>query len=144
MENDEDESQDIEDFEDVAESAKEIVVPGETLTEDVNEFMPGRGAIFNKEKTKIISLSIGLKQIRKNYINVIPLRGFYTPRAGDKVLGIVVDKNPVKYKLDINAKDLGVLKPKNTIKKERGRFSRGPGGRKPHEYNQSSSILEKY
>ena len=139
MENDEDESQDIEDFEDVAESAKEIVVPGETLTEDVNEFMPGRGAIFNKEKTKIISLSIGLKQIRKNYINVIPLRGFYTPRAGDKVLGIVVDKNPVKYKLDINAKDLGVLKPKNTIKKERGRFSRGPGGRKPHEYNQSSS-----
>jgi len=139
MENDEDESQDIEDFEDVAESAKEIVVPGETLTEDVNEFMPGRGAIFNKEKTKIISLSIGLKQIRKNYINVIPLRGFYTPRAGDKVLGIVVDKNPVKYKLDINAKDLGVLKPKNTIKKERGRFSRGPGGRKPHDYNQSSS-----
>ena len=141
MENDEDESQDIEDFEEVVESAKEIVVPGETLTEDVNEFLPGRGAIFNKEKTKIISLSIGLKQIRKNYINVIPLRGFYTPRAGDKVLGIVVDKNPVKYRLDINAKDEGILKPKNTAKKERGRFSRGSGGRKPQDFNQSSTEM---
>ncbi|MFX1276645.1 MAG: KH domain-containing protein [Promethearchaeota archaeon] len=139
MENDEDESQDIEDFEDVAENAKEIVVPGEILTEDINNFVPGRGAIFNKDKTKIIALSIGLKQIRKNYINVIPLRGFYTPHAGDKVLGIVVDKNPVKYKLDINAKDLGQLKPKNTIKKERGRFGRGAGRHTAPEQGDSST-----
>ncbi len=144
MENDEDESQDIDDFEEIVESAKEIVVPGETLTEDVNNFIPGRGAIFNRNKTKIISLSIGLKQVRKNYINVIPLRGFYTPRAGDKVLGIVVDKNPVKYRLDINAKDEGILKPKNTMKKERGRFIRGAGGRKPQQQDMAPSSTEVY
>ena len=62
MENDEDESQDIEDFEEVAENTKEIVVPGEILTEEVSNFIPGRGAIFTQDKTKIISLSIGLKQ----------------------------------------------------------------------------------
>jgi len=119
--------QEVEDFEEEGEVAREIVVPGETLTEDVKNFYPGRSAIFNKDKTKIVSLSIGLKQVRKNYMNVIPLRGFYTPRAGDKILGVVIDKNPVKYKLDINAKDLGMLKPKNTITKDRS-MGRGRGG----------------
>jgi len=121
----EEEIEEVEDFEEDADVTREIVVPGEILTDDVKNLYPGRGAIFNKEKTKIISLSIGLKQVRKNYMNVIPLRGFYTPRAGDKILGVVVDKNPVKYKLDINAKDLGMLKPKNTIKKDKGRMGRG-------------------
>ena len=58
---------------------------------------------------------------------MIPLRGFYTPRPGDKIIALVVDKNPVKYKCDINAKDFGTLKPKNTIKKARFRPMRGGG-----------------
>jgi len=124
---DEQEIEEVEDFEEDSDVTREIVVPGETLTEDVKNFYPGRSAIFNKDKTKIISLSIGLKQVRKNYMNVIPLRGFYTPRAGDKILGVVIDKNPVKYKLDINAKDLGMLKPKNTITKDRDKMGRGGG-----------------
>ncbi len=125
------EDNEFEDFED-EESVRDVVVPGEVLTEDVKNFLPGRGTILNKEKTKIISLNIGLKQIKKNYINVIPLRGFYTPRPGDKVMAMIVDKNPVKYKCDINAKDFGQLKPKNTIKKGRSSGFRG-GGRFPQE-----------
>jgi len=126
MENNDDEITDDE-FEDFAdeEDSREVVVPGEVLTEDVTNFLPGRGTILNKEKNKIISLNIGLKQIKKNYINVIPLRGFYTPRPGDKVIALVVEKNPVKYKCDINAKDFGQLKPKNTIKKGKIRGFRG-------------------
>ena len=92
------------DFE-AEETSRELVVPGEVLTKDLENFLPGRVAIFNNDRTKIVSLNIGLKQIKKNYINVIPLGGFYTPRPGDKVLALVVDKNPVKYKCDINAKD---------------------------------------
>ncbi|MFX1238271.1 MAG: exosome complex RNA-binding protein Rrp4 [Promethearchaeota archaeon] len=130
------------DFEEGETTEREIVVPGEILSDDTENYLPGRSAIFNKEKNKIISLSIGLKQIRKNYINVIPLRGFYTPRSGDKVLGIVVDKNPVKYKIDINAKDLGHLKPKNTMKKEKGRFGRSSGGGGHH--GRSDDRTEKY
>ncbi|MFX0020900.1 MAG: exosome complex RNA-binding protein Rrp4 [Candidatus Hermodarchaeota archaeon] len=128
MENNDEEPIDdeFEDFED-EEDTREVVVPGEVLTEDVSNFLPGRGTILNKERNKIISLNIGLKQIKKNYINVIPLRGFYTPRPGDKVIALVVDKNPVKYKCDINAKDFGQLKPKNTIKKGRTRGFRGGG-----------------
>ncbi len=128
MEQDEESVDDeFEDFEDDEEAIRDVVVPGEVLTEDVKNFLPGRGTILNKEKNKIISLNIGLKQIKKNYINVIPLRGFYTPRPGDKVMALVVDKNPVKYKCDINAKDFGQLKPKNTIKSGRTRGFRGGG-----------------
>ncbi|MFX0038593.1 MAG: exosome complex RNA-binding protein Rrp4 [Promethearchaeota archaeon] len=128
MENNEEEPIDdeFEDFEE-EEDTREVVLPGEVLTEDVTNFLPGRGTILNKERTKIISLNIGLKQIKKNYINVIPLRGFYTPRPGDKVIALVVDKNPVKYKCDINAKDFGQLKPKNTIKRGKIRGFRGSG-----------------
>jgi exosome complex component RRP4 len=111
-------------FED-EETSRELVVPGEILTEDIKNFLPGRGTIFNDKKDKIISLYIGLKQIKKNYVNVIPLKGLYTPQAGDKVLAIVVEKNPVKYKCDINAKDYANLKPKNTMKKFKLRLGRG-------------------
>jgi exosome complex component RRP4 len=111
-------TQEDDDFED-EETTRELVVPGEILTEDVANFSAGRGTMLNRERTKIISLHIGLKQIKRNYVNVIPLKGFYTPQAGDKVIAIVVDKNPVKYRCDINAKDFAQLKPKNTMKRMR-------------------------
>lgn len=135
MENDQDDSteepttednedEEIDEFDD-DETTRDLVVPGEILTEDTENFLPGRGTIFNSERTKIISLNIGLKQVKKNYINVIPLRGFYTPRPGDKIIALVLDKNPVKYICDINAKDDGILKPKNTVKRGKPRGFRG-------------------
>ncbi|TXT58137.1 MAG: Exosome complex component Rrp4 [Promethearchaeota archaeon] len=118
------ESQDEDDeFED-EETTREIVVPGEVLTEDTENYIPGRGTILNKSRDKILSVLLGLKQIKRNYVNVIPLKGFYTAHPGDKVIAIVVDKNPVKYRCDINAKDQATLKPKNTIKRGRLRGSR--------------------
>jgi len=154
---DEKEGEEFEDFEDVEddEDSRDIVVPGEVLTEDTKNFLPGRGTIYNSGRTKIISLNIGLKQIRKNYINVIPLRGFYTPRPGDKVIALVVDKNPVKYRCDINAKDFGTLKPKNTIKRGKmgsfrdrggrgGRGGRDSGGRGGGGYRQEEANTERF
>ena len=121
---DNNETEEVDEYDD-EETSRDLVVPGEVLTEDTKNFLPGRGTIFNKDRTKIISLNIGLKQIRRNYINVIPLRGFYTPRPGDKIIALVVDKNPVKYRCDINAKEEGILKPKNTIKRGKPRGFRG-------------------
>ena len=114
----EEESQDEDDFED-EETTRELVVPGEVLTEDTQNFSAGRGTMLNRERTKIISLHIGLKQIKRNYVNVIPLKGFYTPQPGDKIIAIITDKNPVKYKCDINAKEFAQLNPKNTMKRMR-------------------------
>ncbi len=115
---------DIDEFDD-EETSRDLVVPGEILTEDTKNYLPGRGTIFNKDRSKIISLNIGLKQVKRNYINVIPLRGFYTPRPGDKIIALVTDKNPVKYICDINAKDRGILKPKNTVARGKPRGYRG-------------------
>ena len=132
------ESEDIDEFED-EDTSREVVVPGEVLTEDTENFLPGRGTIFNKNRTKIISLNIGLKQIQRNYINVIPLRGFYTPRPGDKVIALVTDKNPVKYRCDINAKEEGILKPKNTVKRGKPRGYRGGA---PQNHDNSTEKYE--
>ncbi len=121
---DNNETEEVDEYDD-EETSRDLVVPGEVLTEDTKNFLPGRGTIFNKDRTKIISLNIGLKQIRRNYINVIPLRGFYTPRPGDKIIALVVDKNPVKYRCDINSKEDGILKPKNTVKRGKPRGFRG-------------------
>jgi len=128
MEND-DESETDDEFED-EETSREIVAPGEILSEDLDTYNPGRGTILNKKRDKIISVLVGLKQIKNQYINVIPLNGFYTAHPGDKVIAIVVDKNPVKYRCDINAKYQGILKPKNTIKynkkRRRGKYHEKP------------------
>ena len=139
-EENDDDSEEKDEFED-EETSRDLVVPGEVLTEDVENYLPGRGTIFNSDRTKIISLNIGLKQIKKNYINVIPLRGFYTPRPGDKIIALVVDKNPVKYKCDINAKEYGILKPKNTIKRG-GRFRSMRGGNRNYSSEQEAEKYE--
>ncbi|MBY9017579.1 MAG: KH domain-containing protein [Candidatus Lokiarchaeota archaeon] len=135
--NTEDDS-DPDEFED-EETTRNLVVPGEILTTDTKTFSPGRGTILTQDRSKIISLNIGLKQTKKNYINVIPLRGFYTPRPGDKVLALVTDKNPVKYRLDINSKEDAILKPKNTMK--RGRETRGMRGGPPDRNTSNTDMF---
>lgn len=133
------EDSELDEFED-EETTRNLVVPGEILTTDTKTYLPGRGTLLTHDRSKIISLNIGLKQTKKNYINVIPLRGFYTPRPGDKVLALVTDKNPVKYRLDINAKDDAILKPKNTMK--RGRMSRGMRGGPPERDSSNTDMYE--
>lgn len=91
---------------------RDIVIPGEILTEEAS-FIPGRGAI--RQGNKIISIYIGLKEIRGKYVNVVPLRGKYRPEIGDKVIGKITDITSVKWRIDINAKDTGVLRPKDAI-----------------------------
>jgi exosome complex component RRP4 len=137
MEEEEGEIEEEDEFED-EETTRELVVPGEVLSEDVKNFLPGRGTVLDSKRNKIISLHIGLKQINKNYINVIPLKGIYTPQPGDKVIAIVVDKNPVKYKCDINAKDEATLKPKNTVRRIKSRLGRG------RDYHRDNSNTERF
>jgi len=153
MENDEEEEQDDQDeevedeedqddeFED-EETLREIVAPGEILSEDLETYVPGRGTILNKKGDKIISVMVGLKQIKKNYINVIPLNGFYTAHPGDKVIAVITDKNPVKYRCDINAKYEGILKPRNTVKHSKRRI-RGNSRPDTEKYDIGNAVIAK-
>lgn len=117
---------------------REIVVPGEILSEDSN-FIPGRGAI--RQGNKIVSIYIGLKNISGKFINVVPLRGKYRPEIGDKVIGKITDVSSVKWRVDINARDTAVLKPRDAMDTYDKRSQRG-GGRSSRQ--EESETMKKF
>jgi exosome complex component RRP4 len=78
---------------------REIVVPGELI--DAPGLKPGRGV--EVVGGKIYSLYLGIKTTRGGYVNVVPLKGKYMPRRGDKVIGKIVDIGPNYWVVDINA-----------------------------------------
>ncbi len=94
---------------------REIVSPGQIISTD-SSIIPGRGAL-RSNNNEIVSLFLGLKEIRGKYINVVPLNGLYNPQIGDKIIGRIIDKTPVKYLIDINSKYLGILKPSDAFKR---------------------------
>ena len=77
---------------------REIVVPGELLSTDVN-MMAGRGTI--KRGENIYANQLGIKSARSNYLNVLALRGKYIPQKGDVVIGTVVDVGQLDWTIDI-------------------------------------------
>jgi len=82
------------------ETVREIVVPGDLL--DGEELRAGVGT-YKDDDGKIYASQLGIKNTRANYVNVIPLAGRYMPRAGDSVIGKVVDIGPSNWLIDINA-----------------------------------------
>ena len=104
---------------------REIVVPGEILSEDP-KMIPGRGAIRTKDK--IHAIFIGIKEIRGKYVNVVPLRRLYMPEIGDKIIGKIKDKSAVRWFVDINGKNEASLSPSDAVDRNRNR-SYGGGGR---------------
>jgi len=112
---------------------REIVVPGELISEDP-QLLPGRGAI--KEGNKIHSIFIGLKDIRGKYINVVPFKGLYTPEMGDKIIGKIADKSPVRWYVDINSNNEASLSVSDAV--ERNRSYSGKGRRSSSRDNDKS------
>ncbi len=80
-------------------NSREIVVPGDLLS-DSPELKAGTGAF--REKGRIYAAQIGIKSIRGNYVNVVPLAGKYIPKAGDMVIGVIIDIGPSNWLTDIN------------------------------------------
>jgi exosome complex component RRP4 len=44
-----------------------------------------------------------VKNIRANYVNVIPLEGTYVPKVGDSLIGKIIDVSPNTWLVDINS-----------------------------------------
>ncbi len=88
---------------------KEIVVPGTVLNRDQPDLKAGFGTF--REKDDVMAMIIGLKDVRSNYINVIPLSGRYIPqfKKNDLVIGVVEDTNPSSWMVDINSPYPGLL-----------------------------------
>ncbi len=78
----------------------EIVLPGEVIFKGKN-MISGRGTF--REGDRIISKVVGLKNVDKRVVSVIPLAGPYIPKVGDYVIGEVTDVGLSHWTVDINA-----------------------------------------
>ena len=79
--------------------AREIVVPGDLL--DDGGLRPGNGTYVRDGKT--YSSVLGVKSVKSNYVNVIPLGGRYIPSVGDTIIGKIIDIGPSNWLVDIKS-----------------------------------------
>lgn len=77
---------------------REIVLPGELIGEALK---PGAG-VYNEGKQVYASV-VGVKSVRGNYANVIPLAGRYIPKIHDCIIGIITEAGPSSWLVDINS-----------------------------------------
>lgn len=78
-------------------SEKEIVLPGQLLSEDGKRGGEGTYVL----DSKVYSAVIGLATIKNEKVCVIPLKGVYNPQAGDKVIGIITEVRPNGYEVSL-------------------------------------------
>ncbi|MBI5880908.1 RNA-binding protein [archaeon] len=67
---------------------KEVVVPGEVLAVGM-DYLPSYGT--HREGDKILASRLGLVTIEGKVIKLVPLSGVYLPKAGDTIIGPVVE-----------------------------------------------------
>jgi exosome complex component RRP4 len=87
------------------EIARKQVIPGDVIASGdyrAGSFVERRGNDF-------IALRVGLAEIMRTDVKVIPLSGPYIPRTEDQVVGKVVDVTGYGWELDINSCFKGYL-----------------------------------
>jgi exosome complex component RRP4 len=78
---------------------RKFVLPGDLLAE--GDYHAGRNAF--KEGNKVYAAMIGLSDNVGRNVYVVALKGCYVPRAGDVVIGKVVDMRLGNWSIDINS-----------------------------------------
>jgi len=81
------------------ECERELVLPGDFITD--GKFKAGSGTYM--ENGKIYASTLGIKSMRSDFVNVVPLSGQYIPKVGDQVIGIVTEVGPSNWLVDINS-----------------------------------------
>ena len=79
--------------------SRELVIPGDPL--DGDHLKPGTNTY--RVGSVAYSAVLGFKNVRSDYVNVIPLSGRYAPQVDDFVIGCVISLGPTTWLIDINA-----------------------------------------
>ncbi len=87
-------------------SKREIVVPGEMISEDM-KLLPGEGT--RKEGKEIIASRFGLLEQNDRLVKIIPLSGVFSPRSGNTIIGEVSDTTMRGWIIDANSPYQGFL-----------------------------------
>lgn len=86
--------------------AREIVLPGELLDERKGRKL-GSGVYLENEK--VFSKFLGISRIDENEISVTALSGTYSPKIGDKVIGVIDATEISGWSVDINSPYMAFL-----------------------------------
>lgn len=82
-----------------------VVVPGEVIAS--GSYRAGENAV--RVGNSVVATRVGIRKGGPDSVSVIPLKGFYVPRVGDMVIGIVCDISYNMWKVDISSPYFGVL-----------------------------------
>jgi len=81
---------------------RKYVIPGDVVAE--GNFKPLMNVVKNKNNSQqLIATRIGIAELGKEGIKVIPLSGIYIPRINDVVIGKVVANSSLSWEIDINS-----------------------------------------
>ena len=98
----------------MGEIKRKYVIPGSFIIS--GDYKPLANVI--KLNGKIYSTRIGLAEISKEGVKVIPLSGPYIPKVNDLVIGKVVNYSAFAWEVDINSCFLAYLPAQNVFGKE--------------------------
>jgi exosome complex component RRP4 len=90
---------------------KQIVTPGDLLAE--GEYIAGENTYV--EDKKVYAARLGLVEYDNKRVSVVALKSFYVPRAGDIVIGTVVEVGFNSWTVDINAPYKAFLRPSDVL-----------------------------
>jgi exosome complex component RRP4 len=89
----------------MVEITRKQVIPGDVIV--TGDYRPGQ--FVQRRGTDMVALRIGLAEIVRNDVKVIPLSGAYMPRPEDMVVGKVVSVTGYGWEADINSCFVGYL-----------------------------------
>jgi exosome complex component RRP4 len=81
------------------------VIPGDVIAS--GDYRPG--SFVERRGNDLIALRVGLAEVIRSDVKVIPLSGAYIPRVEDQVVGKVVNVTGYGWEIDINSCFLGYL-----------------------------------
>jgi exosome complex component RRP4 len=89
----------------MVEITRKQVIPGDVIV--TGDYRPGM--FVERRGTDMVALRVGLAEVVRNDVKVIPLSGAYMPRVEDQVVGKVVNVTGYGWEADINSCFVGYL-----------------------------------
>ncbi len=89
----------------MVEVTRKQVIPGDIIV--TGDYRPGM--FVQRRGSEMVALRVGLAEIVRNDVKVIPLSGAYIPRPEDMVVGKVVNVTGYGWEADINSCFVGYL-----------------------------------
>ena len=93
-------------MEELLKKDRELVIPGDEIIRSM-DYLPGKNAF--RDGDSIYAKKLGLVSVNRRVISVIPLSGVYIPKAGDMVMGEVIDIQNNGWVIDIKSVNEGFL-----------------------------------